>query len=118
MVTGASTPEELETLFEDAFVMCDPEQLSAIYADGAVLVADRDGPETRGADAIGRAATALSADGRTYVAASRRVVQTRGTALVMTGGGVHVLGRAGDGSWRFVISLLDLDDATEQEQKS
>jgi hypothetical protein len=109
VVTGAQTPEELETLFEDAFVMRDPGELSALYDEGAVLVEGEGGCEARGGEAIGRAAAALWGNGRTYVGGSRRVLQARDTALVVADAGVHVLRRAADGGWRVAISLLDLD---------
>jgi ketosteroid isomerase-like protein len=118
VVTGAHTPEELETLFEDAFVLRDPDDLSALYDEGAVLVAGADGPETRGGAAIGRAVAALWGDGRTYVAGSRRVLQARDTALLVADAGVHVLRRAGDGGWRVAISLLDLEGSTQRKEET
>ena len=38
MRPGARTPEELETLFEDAFVVRDRDALAQLFEDGAVLV--------------------------------------------------------------------------------
>ena len=38
MKRGARTPEELETLLEDAFVVRDGEALIELFEDGAVLV--------------------------------------------------------------------------------
>jgi hypothetical protein len=34
---GASSPEELETMFEDATVLGDPNELAALFVPGAVL---------------------------------------------------------------------------------
>ena len=37
MRSGAQTPEELETLLEDTFVVRDRQALAALFEDGAVL---------------------------------------------------------------------------------
>jgi hypothetical protein len=80
MTQGARTPEELEALFEDAFVTRDAEALCGTFAEGAVLAVG-DGPDTaRGSEEIGRVATALWAGDRTYVAEPRRVLLARDTA--------------------------------------
>jgi hypothetical protein len=106
MTTGARTPEELETLLEDAFISRDRAGFRALFDDGAVL-APAGAAEARGADAIARAGAALWAAGRTYVAGGARVLQARATALVVAPAGIHVAHRAGDGTWRVAISLLD-----------
>jgi ketosteroid isomerase-like protein len=116
VVAGARSPEELETLFEDAFVMRDPDELSALYDDGAVLVAGPGGSEARGGEAIGHAVEALWDTDRTYVAGPRRVLQARDTALLVADAGVHVLRRTADGAWRVAISLLDLDSSINNEE--
>ena len=118
MIAAARTPEELETLFEDAFVMRDPAELSALFGDGAVLVASAGGPEARRHEAISQAVTALWGNGRTYVAGTRRVLQARDTALVVADAGVHVLRRAPDAGWRVAISLLDFDGSTPHEEQT
>lgn len=106
MSTGARTPEELETLLEDAFITRDRTGFRALFDDGAVL-APADAGEARGADAIGAAADRLWAAGRTYLGGDARVLQTRATALVVSRAGIHVARRDGDGTWRVAISLLD-----------
>jgi ketosteroid isomerase-like protein len=118
VVTGARTPEELETLVEDAFVMRDLDELSALYHEGAVLVPGAGEPEARGGEAIGRAVAALWGNGGTYVGGSRRVLQARDTALVVADAGVHVVRRAADGGWRVAISLLGLENSTKQEEET
>jgi Domain of unknown function (DUF4440) len=112
MVVGARTPEELETLLEDAFVTRDRDELGALFTEGAVLASRSGDREARGGDAIGRAVT--EADG-TYVAGTRRVLQSRGLALVVADAGIHVVRRCDDGAWRAAISLLDLVETTERE---
>jgi hypothetical protein len=116
MRSGARTPEELEMLFEDAFVIRDREALGELFEDGAVLVAG-DGPrEARGAVEIARFATAMWDRHRTYVAEPRRVLQARNTGLVLAQGGINVVRRGHDGVWRYAISLLSLDDTTTKEE--
>ncbi|MBA2643930.1 MAG: nuclear transport factor 2 family protein [Solirubrobacterales bacterium] len=114
MNAGARTPEELDTLLEDAFLLRDRAGFDALFTDGAVLK-EAGGLEARGADAIGRALAQLWARDCTYVARSRRVLQTRDTALVVADAGIHVLRRGGDGTWRAAISLLDFDASTRPE---
>jgi Domain of unknown function (DUF4440) len=105
----ARTPEELEALLEDAFVIRDREALAALFEDGAVL--GDESQEARGADEIARAARDMWQRDRTYVAEPSRVVQARDTVLIVAGGGTHVVRRGGDGNWRYVIALLAGDHA-------
>ena len=90
MRPGARTPEELETLFEDAFVVRDREALAELFEDGAVLVAGGGPQEARGGEEIARFATAMWERDRTYVADPRRVLQARDTALVVASRGINV----------------------------
>ena len=112
---GARTPEELETLLEDALVVGDRAALAALFEAGAVLVAG-DRPLARGGEAIARVATALWTGERTYVADPRRVVQARDLALVVAEQAMHVVRRQGDGTWQYAISLLSLDDTITAEE--
>jgi hypothetical protein len=105
---GARTPEELDTLLEDAFVLRDSAALDGLFADGAVLT-EAGGLEARGGEEIARALAELWARDRTYVASARRVLRTRDTALVVAHAGVHVLRCDDAGMWRAAISLLELD---------
>ena len=114
VTAGAATPEELESLFEDAFVVRDGPALCCLFDDGGVLVfGDR---ELRGGAEIGRAAARLWREGRTYVGGPRRVLQARDTGLVVGSAGVHVMRQAGDGSWRMAISLLHTTTTPRQEK--
>jgi hypothetical protein len=99
MKRGARTPEELEMLLEDAFVTRDREALIDLFERGAVLVSG-DVPEARGEEEIARLATALWDRHRTYVADPRRVLQVRGTALVLADRGITIARRGRDGAWR------------------
>ena len=106
MTPGASTPEELETLFEDAFVVRDHEALSRLFEDGAVLGAEPG--EARGGEQISRLAAAMWERDYSYLAQPRRVVQARDTALVVARQGINVVRRGSDGRWLYAISLLDV----------
>jgi hypothetical protein len=66
MSEAARTPEELEALLEDAFVTQDTEALSEMFTEGAVLALGVEPHAARGADEIGRLATALWENGHTY----------------------------------------------------
>src|SRR5204862_5382362 len=43
VIAGARTPEELDLLYEDAFVLGDTARLCSLHADGAVVVTSEDG---------------------------------------------------------------------------
>jgi hypothetical protein len=116
MSQGARTPEELETLFEDAFVTRDAEALSGMFSEGAVLAVGEGPDAARGAKEIGRLATALWEGDRTYLAEPRRVVQARDTALVLADRAINVACRGGDGAWRYAIALLAGDPTPTKEK--
>ena len=114
MTHGARIPEELDTLLEDAFVARDVSGLRALFDRQAVLT-EAGGLEARGAEEIARVAGELWAAERTYVAGPRRVVRARGTALVVSATGIHVLRRGRDRAWRSAISFLSLSQPIEGE---
>jgi len=114
MTPGARTPEELDTILEDAFVSRDRALSRALFEDHAVLV-KAGGVEARGAEAIGHALAELWARDCTYVARTARVLQARDTALLVSSAATHVLRRSGDGTWRAAISLLQLDTSIRRE---
>jgi hypothetical protein len=112
---GARTPEELETLFEDAFVTRDREALAELLDVGAVLV---DGSrEARGGDQIALLAGDMWDGDRTYVAEPGRVLQARDTGLIVAERGINVVRRGSDGGWRYAIALLARDDTTTKEDR-
>jgi hypothetical protein len=117
MRPGARTPEELETLLEDAFVIRDGEALAELFEDGALLVAVDGAREARGADEIARLASEMWERNRTYLADPPRVLQARNTGLVVTKRGVNVVRRGSDGAWRYAIALLAHDDTTTEEDQ-
>lgn len=111
---GAATPEELETLFEDAFVVRDAAGLCALFGAGGVLVRG-EGPEARGPGQIAAAAEAIWRDGRTYVGGSPRVLQAGELGLLTGRAGIHVVRRDPDGAWRMAIALLDTTTRPAEE---
>jgi hypothetical protein len=116
MRAGARTPEELETLFEDAFVIRDREGLAALFEDGAVLAAGEGLREARGGEEIEHLAAAMWERDRTYLAEPRRVLQARDTALVIGVRSINVIRRGRDGAWRYAIALLSLEQPTTKEE--
>jgi hypothetical protein len=109
MSPGARSPEELETLFEDAFLVRDGAAVAALFEDGAVLGADPG--EARGGAQIARLAAAMWERDFSYLAVTERVVQARDTALVVARRGVNVVRRRADGRWLYAIALLDANES-------
>ncbi len=109
MKQGACTPEELETLLEDAFVTRDRAALTQLFENGAVLVGSNM-REARGEEEISQFATTLWDRDRTYVADPGRVLQARDIALVVADGGINVARRGSDRAWRYAIALLSFDN--------
>jgi Domain of unknown function (DUF4440) len=117
MRPGAQTPEELETLLEDAFVVRSGDALAELFEDGAVLVADDGTREARGGQEIARLASQMWQRNHTYLAEPRRILQARNTALILTKRGVNVVRRGSDGAWRYAIAVLSQDGTTTEEDR-
>jgi len=106
MKSAARTPEELDTLLEDAFVVRDRAAVVDLFeSDG--LVAARAMQTARGA-AIGRFVAGLWAQDLTYLARPERVLQAGDTALIVAERAISVLRRRDD-HWRYAISLLHIE---------
>jgi ketosteroid isomerase-like protein len=116
MPAGARTPEELETLLEDAFVLRDLQAVAELFQPGAMLAVSDGLPEARGRRQIARVAAQLWDAERLYLADPRRILQVRDTALVVSGRVINVVRRTDNGSWRYAISLLDPDTATKGDE--
>lgn len=99
---GARTPEELETLLEDALLLRDRAALVALFEDQAVLVAGDERSACGGA-AIAQLALAMWVGDHTYVADPQRILQARDTALIIAERGVNVACRGTDGTWCYTI---------------
>jgi ketosteroid isomerase-like protein len=117
MKLGASSPEELESLMEDAFVTCDRGALAELFADGAVLLTEDEGAEARGDAQIAQRAASLCERGYRYLADPQRVLRSRDTTLVVARHAVNVMRRGTDGRWRFAISLLRSENPIERSKR-
>lgn len=107
MSAGARTPEELETLFEDAFVLQDDDALAQLFHPDAVLAPGSGLPEARGREEITLTVRSLWARECVYLADPRRVIQGGDTALVLSGNATNVLVRWDGRTWRYLICHLD-----------
>ena len=116
-MAGARTPEELETLLEDAFVLQDLQALAQLFQPGAMLMVGGGLPEARGHQQITRVATRLWDLGRSYLAEPRQILQVRDTALVLASHAINVVHRGEDGLWRYAVLLLDVEEATATMQR-
>ena len=112
---GGHTPEELETLFEDALLLRDHRALASLFETGATFVT-RDQQPVRGGEAIARVALATPDGACAYVADPRRVLLARNTALVLTDEGVNVMHRGDDGAWRYAIVLQRMEESNGREK--
>lgn len=103
---GASTPEELETLLEDACIVGDIHAVRRLLdrdaaLDGRALLAAR-GVETR-------APAALWARERRLLATPRLVLQAGDTASSV-GAVINVMRRGPDRAWRYAICTIPNDE--------
>ena len=105
MTRGAASPEELETLLEDAFLIHDQQALNELFAGHAVLSFADNRLDAHGRSDIAHRIAAIWDQGGGYLSHAPRVVQTGPTALVLAGPAVHVVRRSG-GGWRYLISWL------------
>jgi hypothetical protein len=109
---GARTPEELETLLEDALLRSDEPMLAALFAPRSTLVTGQDRP-AHGRCAIVRAAFARWGEASPYLADLHRVVVAGDVALILARHGIHVACRSYDHAWRYAIVLhLGDEDST------
>jgi hypothetical protein len=105
MTAGALTPEELDTLLEDAFVVCDVAAVPELF-EAHALVAASGAANARGAG-IAALVAGLWAHNVTYIPGPRRVLQVNDTALIVTERAISVAHRNADARWRYTIALLD-----------
>jgi hypothetical protein len=106
MTAGARTPEELETMLEDAFVMRDAGEVARLFEPAAVLGLGERRPVAHGRAQIAQAATAIWAREESFLAAPLYVLQRGGMALVAGKSATSVARHAGQAGWRYVIALL------------
>jgi hypothetical protein len=117
MRSGASTPEELESLLEDSLLIGAAPPLAGLFETGATIAIDGASREARGSEQIARFADELCVQGYGYLAGRRRVLQAGDTALVVGEHAVNVMRRGADRKWRYSISLLSHDNAPERSNR-
>ena len=96
---AAASPEELETLLEDALLLHDDAAVAALFEDRGVLVAGAGCVRNRH-----RAAEVLLQ--RDYVASANLVTVVRDIAVVFGDHTVNVSCRGPDRSWRLAVAIV------------
>ena len=100
------SPEELETLLEDACLVGDLDAMADLFEGDAVLgYANRSQPVTGRGD-VAELIKDLREGGVSYLARRSAVVQSGSLALIINGAAVHVVRRSSSG-WHYLISWLD-----------
>jgi hypothetical protein len=105
MQLGAHTSEELDTLHKDALLMQDRRAFAALFENVAVLGGGNGTRVARGPRQIVDAVDMWVYE-ELFLAAPRRLVQARGTALLAGDRSTSVAHRLGDGVWGYTIALL------------
>ena len=105
MVSGGRTPEELETLLEDAVLIADADAAAQLFEPYGLLFVEATACELRGREGIRRAAAGCLCRGGS-LGAPRHVLQAGDTALLLGADVVNVVRRGEDGSWKYVICVL------------
>ena len=108
MRVSGQTPEELETLLEDAFVLQDAQAVARLFDDRSVLVTGPGPTQVRGREEISRVAPSQWEGKRRYLAEPRLVFQAHDTTLLIGDGVINVARRGSDGAWRYVIAVLQV----------
>ena len=96
---AAASPEELETLLEDALLLKDDAAVAALFEDRGVLVAGTGCVRSRDL-----AAKVLLQ--RDYVASARLVTVVRDIAVVVGDHTVNVSCRGPDRNWRLAAAIV------------
>jgi hypothetical protein len=97
MVPGGWTPEELETLLEDAVLMADADAVARLFEPDGLLFVEGTACELRCREGIRRAAAGgLFRDG--YSGTARHMLQAGDTALLLGADVVNVVRRGEDGT--------------------
>jgi hypothetical protein len=100
----AGSPEELETMLEDAFVVHDHDAVRWLFEPSAVLRTARE--EARGREQIDVLIHRLWGRQVTYLADPAAILHQRGIALIVSDLAVNVARRGSDGSWRYALVFL------------
>lgn len=106
MADGAATPEELESLLEDALILGDRTALQWLYEPGSVVLFGSGQAGAGGVEDIAAAMLQLADDTGAYLAQPRRIIQSRDLALLVGRGVINVARRGRGKTWRFALCLL------------
>ena len=116
------TPEELESLFEDAFTTRDLESMLGLFDEEAIVMLPEGQGVVRGKEELRRFLTELWKSDVSYVSRLRDVIEAGDTAVVMfdwslsgsdeagqrrvtSGRGIDVLRRDNGRGWRYLVGL-------------
>ena len=113
MNPGGQTPEELETLLEDACLLRDSAALAGLFEEDGLLV--RAALQSRGRAEIARACSLIWDPGDDYLAETNRIFQARRTVLIIGDNATSVATRGCDGTWRYAISVHSITCTRRQK---
>lgn len=97
---GGQTPEELETLLEDALLLRDGKAVTELFDGGGVLVIGERIWHMR------EHAERLVSHDSSYLAEPRQIIQSQDIALLLGDGVINVAHRGSDASWRYRIAVI------------
>jgi hypothetical protein len=103
---GASSPEELEVMLEDAFLASDSSVLGDLFEEGAMLLTRHGNGPVRGIEEVTVQVAAMWERGHSHVAGAATIFQAQGTALVLGDDTLSVMRRGGDCRWRYAICVF------------
>lgn len=98
MARAGSTPEELETLLEDAFLQHDVRAIAELFDTEGVLLTG---------SAVRHTASVLCGRQYSYLADNRLICRAGDTAVLLGADSVSVARRGPDGYWRYLFCHLD-----------
>ncbi len=111
MGQAAYTPEDLEELLEDAFVIRDSDAAAALFAETGVLAIGLT-PPARGRSAIAEAAETFWTRNGIHLAGGE-IVQAHDTALVISPAALTVMRRDPQRRWRYeIVHIRDAETAS------
>jgi hypothetical protein len=102
MSAGGYSPEELEALIEDAFVLRDGMAFASLFEDGGVLLTGG-ACELRGREAIAQSVGSVWLSLDVYFTSSHRCLSNRDSALLTGDGVIAVARRCADRYWRLAL---------------
>jgi hypothetical protein len=105
MTKGAHSPEELETLMEDALLLRDGRALAQLFEVRGLFVSDYGQSQARGHDEIAQSIYSTPHLAEGYTAEPRNIFHARDLALLVGDDVINVVRRGRDRLWKVVISV-------------